>query len=340
MATSFRLLPRLSPLLLTRGCSSALAQAQVLPEPTLVFHPDTKTSDPHYQAYYWTKTHLVPRPPPQPLRGHVDLQQLEEIIKKCVRFARLYESPLKDDLGDSYPRGLVHNILRIMLTNTTACPQLSDLHISTNPHIAATWRCGSQLLAVQGHPGTLLSSKRSFPILFDHDTVAASKSCRILPSPEEDVDEFTDLESSQEIEEHISTGYHSQRVYPYCHTLIVSDRCTLSEEPQLVQKCIMHLFGALATQAIDRYGKEISGKELPRPECAHGIVTDGSWFSFIWYQLNTLDLSSIDDGVKNLANVTNLGHLYEHNKKVSVHKKISDMNSEILETMSAMLLWS
>ena len=67
----------------------------------------------------------------------------------------------------------------------------------------------------------------------------------------------------------------------------------------------MHLFSALDTQAIDRYGIEISGKELPRPECAHGIVTDGSWFTFIWYQLNTLDLNSMDDGVKNLANVTN-----------------------------------
>ena len=161
-----------------------------------------------------------------------------------------------------------------------------------------------------------------------------------FPSPEKGVHEFSDLESSEKVHEHFSTGHHSQRVYPYCHTLVLSERFTLSQEPHLVQKCIMHLFSALATQAIDRYGIEISGKELPRPECAHGIVTDGSWFTFIWYQLNTLDLNSMDDGVKNLANVTNLGHLYEYNKKLRVHNKISDMDSEILETMSAMLLWS
>ena len=340
MATSFRILPRLLPLSLTRGCSSAVAQAPAPLRTTFAFRPDTKTSDPHYQAYYWTKTHLVPRPPPQPLRGHVDLQQLEETIKRSVRFARLFESPSEDDLGNTYPNGLVHNILRILLSSSTACPQLSDLHIATNAHVDATWWCGPRLLAVQGRPGTLLSSKRSFPILFDRDTVAASKSCQILPSPEKDVYEFSDLESSREIEEHFSTAYHSQRVYPHCHTLVVTEKCTLSQEPQLVQKCIMHLFGALATQAIDRYGEEISGKELPRPECAHGIVTDGNWFTFIWYQLNTLDLSSVDDGVKNLANVTNLGCLYEQNNKLRIHNKISDMNSEIIETMSAMLLWS
>ena len=95
-----------------------------------VFDRDT-TSDPQYQAYYWTKTHLVPRPPPQPLRGHVDLQQLEENIKRAVKFARLYESPSEDD-----PQLPEWFSLRIMLSNTTASPQLSDAHID------ATWWCG------------------------------------------------------------------------------------------------------------------------------------------------------------------------------------------------------
>ena len=319
---------------LTR-CSSSSPSLQ----PAYVFDPDVKTGDPDHQAFFWTKTHLHPSTPPQPLRGRVDFQQLEELVKKAVYFSRVFESLSEDHPLDTYPNSLVQNIIRIMLSYTTACPQLADLHVAPKADVTATWWCKKQLLAVRGQPGTLLSSQRSLPQLFDDETVQATQSCYIAPSSVEKVSAFTDL-VYRNVQEGVSTRYHLQREFPYCHTLVIPERCDISDEPQLIQKCIVYLFGALATQAIDRHGKEISGKVLPRPECAQGVVTNGNWFSFVWYQLNTLDLSSINDGIKNLVSVSHLGPLYTYNKKASVRGKISDMDTEILQTLSAMLLWS
>ena len=193
-------------------------------------------------------------------------------------------------------------------------------------------------MAVQGRPGTLLFSKRRFPRLFNQETVKASVSHNIPSSPIEGVTVFSDLET-QYVYEHTMAGFYPQQGYPYCHTLIIPEQYDESEEAQLIQKCIVYLFGSLAAQAVEKHGQDIIGKELPEPECAQGIVTDGSRFSFVWYQLNTLDLSTVMRGVKNLASVSRLGQLYSV-QKGTLSGRISHMDDHILQTLLAMLLWS
>ena len=83
--------------------------------------------------------------------------------------------------------------------------------------------------------------------------------------------------------------------------------------------------------------------ELPEPECAQCIVTTGKHFSFIWFQLNTLDMADVNDsGVKNLVYVEWLGFLYSQIDpyKGQRRKVIADLNHDIMRTLLSVYLMS
>uniref|UniRef100_A0A1I8I004 Large ribosomal subunit protein mL37 n=2 Tax=Macrostomum lignano TaxID=282301 RepID=A0A1I8I004_9PLAT len=83
---------------------------------------------------------------------------------------------------------------------------------------------------------------------------------------------------------------------------------------------VVNCFGQAVAQARWEFGADnVDGRQLPRPVVTAAVCTDGVYFDFVCYQLNTLDLDN-DDGIKNLAWVDAGNRLVD--KRVPVEDKI------------------
>lgn len=93
------------------------------------------------------------------------------------------------------------------------------------------------------------------------------------------------------------TGYKDGFGYPHPHTLFMcyDNRWTTSQRNA---KALMFCFGQAVASAKQRYG--FDAKILPEPISVQCVSTNGIQFSFVCFQLNTLDIDS-KNGVKNLV---------------------------------------
>ena len=315
---------------LQRRCMSSLATAYV-------FHPKVQTCEADLQVYQWTKTQEVNRRPLviEQLRSELALEPYKTLIEKNIIVARTYETQ-EQYTPKTYPFGLMQNVLKTILNHAHVHPHLKELHVSHNPDVSATWNHLQSLIAVRGRPGTVLTSKCKLPQFFDSTLVEESNVHTIESTAP--LSPYIDLKHYQ-VYRDSATGFHPKRLFPHFHTLVVVDNEAI-QEIQLLQKGIMYTFGQLMAQAVEKHGSGVIGKDLPEPECGQCLVTNGKRFSFIWYQLNTLDMADVNSGIKNLVHVERPGFLYTKLKKVfpkGVHV-VEDLNEDVLRTLLSVIL--
>ena len=302
-----------------------------------MFHPKVQTQEADVQVFHWTKSMQVDHRPAavEQLRDGIDLFPFRKSAEKSIIVARNFETQ-SEYTPQTYPFGLVQNLLKNVFTHAPMYPRLLNLHVAHEPYIAATWTHLNETLAVRGRPGLFLTSKEGFPHFYDNDIIEESRMYSFESMG--DISLHIDLKRNAVREEN-NSGFLKGRTFPHFHTLIVVDNQG-TPEVQLIQKGIMYTFGALVAQASERHGNGILGKQLLEPECAQCIVTNGKRFSFIWYQLNTLDTGNTNDGVKNLVCIERPGLLYSKIEAVKGRRKkrVSDLNDEILRTLLSVLL--
>ena len=229
------------------------------------------------------------------------------------------------------------NITKTRLFQAHRFPQLHNLHV---PCIAAIWKRGKWAVAVRRQPETFLTSKERLCLFYDRDVIEQTREHKFEPL-EAPLSPYIDLKQYS-IKNKYSSGFTKERSFPYFHTLIMINNKGVPTI-QLIQRGIMYTFGRLLVQAVERHGTEIVGMELPEPECAQCILTTGKRFSFIWFQLNTLDMADVNDsGVKNLVYVERPGFLYSQIDlyKGQRRKVIADLNHNILRTLLSVYLMS
>ena len=76
--------------------------------------------------------------------------------------------------------------------------------------------------------------------------------------------------------------------FPFAHTILASDYKSRNRE-QLLAHGLMQLFSQAAGYTV-QYGYPLT-EDLVHPLATQGIITNGHEFTFVCYQLNTLDLS-------------------------------------------------
>lgn len=312
------------------------------PASAYVFHPRMQTMEADVQMFQWTKTQQLEHRPRalKELRNSLNLTSFLSLIEKSIIVARSFETQ-EEYTPKTYPFGLIQNFLKIVLTNARWYPQLRNLHIAHEPNIAATWVHGNQTLAVRGRAGTFLTSREKLPQFYDNSTVEESQKYELdSMSP---ISPYINL-SQHSVNNENSTGFWRGRSFPYLHTLIVIDNQAIPEI-QLIQKGLVYLFSCLLSQATEKHGNEIVGKTLPEAECAQCIVTNGKRFSFLLYQLNTLDIKDVNSGVKNLVHIERPGLLYSKIEKQKDrwnfgYKRVVDLNEDVLRTLLSVLLLS
>lgn len=312
--------------------SSALVNAYA-------FHPKVQTAEADVQVFHWTKTKEVEERPQtvEALRKSIDLTAFRGPLEKNIIVARNFETQ-EEYIPQTYPFGLLQNIIKTVLTNAHQYPKLHNLHIAREPHIAATWKCSGERMAVRGRPGDLLNSKEKLPIFYDDVLVRESKNYNFEDmgpsSPYRDLRQYS-------VQNYTSTGFLKGRSFPYLHTLLVVDN-QATPWTQLIQKGVLYTFAALLAQAVEQHGDSVLGTKIPKPECAQCIVTNGKRFSFIWYQLNTLKMGDPNKGIKNLVRVESPGFLYSKLEKIQGarkrQKRIIDLDNDILRTLLSVFL--
>lgn len=326
-----------------RGAQIAIGSAGLrclsTPAPAYVFHPNVQTLEADIQALHWTKTVQVDHPPSpvKEVRTSLDVSPFQKAVERCVIVARNYETQEEERVPKMYTFGLMQNLLKTVMTFAPEYPQLRDLSIIHEPHIAATWEHLSRRMAVRGRPGTFLTSKRKHPLFYSDEIVKSSEEYDVEPMGE--ISPFVDLRE-QLVKTVNSTGLLNGRSFPYLHTLILLDN-EGTPEIQLIQKALVYSFGALGAQAIERHGDDVIGADLPQPECIQCIVSNGKRFSFLWYQLNTLNTDDLSGrGIRNLVHVARPGKLYTKIKAIAGQRKkvVEDLDTDILRTFLSVLL--
>lgn len=319
-----------------------LMSAQTL---AYVFHPKKQTMEADLQMFQWTKTQDLDQAPPAITdiknRGLGKLESLSQLVRTNIIKSRIYDFQEEEEESNypkEYPSGLLQNMLKTVFSHANQYPQLSGLNIADSAPVMATWLCQNEPLSVRGRPGTFINSKKPLSQFYDDATVTASSEYTFQSLGPASV--YHDLEKYSVKTKPVG-GLREGSAFPYFHTLLIVE-CGRVPEIQLLQKAMVYTFGRLTTQAVHKYGTEIIGRPIPEPECAQCIVTNGQRFSFVWYQLNTLDLQELNSGVKNLACVYRPGALYKDVVAVRGHRKyrVTEFNEDILRTFLSSLLLS
>lgn len=323
-----------------------------------VYHPKQETLEADVQASLWTKTHTLQQCPPSfaKLRNELELDRFKALIKLTIVSSRVYEmkevkmkhknKPRDRTKGShkNFPLSLFLNLFRTALTYTTSYPHLSNLNLSLEPFVSASWPCGDDRMTTRGKVDMLLSSQRPLEQFYDANTVQESANFDFQSL--QNVLTFVDLKKHLVNDTFSSGCLGKSSHYPHAHTLVVLDNGDYIEAPskavpevQLIQKGLMFTFGRLCAQAVSKYGEEIIGQDLPQPECAQCIVTNGQNFSFLWYQLNTLKTDSLNEGVKNLVFIDRAGMLYSSVESQGMFRKtLADINNDVLQTLTTMIM--
>lgn len=326
-----------------------------------IYHPNVQTTEADKQMFMWTKSIPIQIPPAAftGLMKEVDVEPIRRIMETTFLVSRVYEKrevkrkskkkPLDLTKGthENFPMSLLQNQFKNVVGFATHYPQLRNLNPAYEARVSATWKVQDEWFSVSGKPGVYLNSKAPMPLFYEKDLVdqAVAFPVKTLEDP---ISPFTDLKKYL-IKDTASTGLFAEKShYPHFHTLLIVDNGDYIPPPskampeiQLIQKGVLFTFSRLLAQAVTKHGKGIIGQVLPEPECGQCIVTDGNRFSFIWYQLNTLDMEDLKSGVKNLVHIHRPGDTFIQVEEEIKHKyKLAGFREDILKMYLSMLLMS
>ena len=263
-----------------------------------IVHPYTQTLDPLTKYQWLTKSVIVNELPDQILSlAPPDDSVLQDFYKRAREFLAFQVCSQPRRLGLSFTALELSSFFQSTLTSLWSIANHHDhlvqSHMTYSRDVKCYWRRnGDNFLCVatplyvlrttmalglfceptfQGDPIPPLQYKPSHLGLFEHGIN------QILPSG----------------------GAQARSPFPMAHTLFIHDTNSNSTE-QLYAHGLMQLFAQSAAQAVQN-GFKID-EDLPYPLINQGILTDGQTFTFVCFQLNTLDFrkESEDDGINNV----------------------------------------
>nr|XP_020655306.1 39S ribosomal protein L37, mitochondrial [Pogona vitticeps] len=288
--------------------------------PCFMFHKSTRVQEGVKQALWLTKTKLIQGLPPQILNIMNDpahqLEDQDERVQNAISHAFFRLSTEEEIPKESSCLILLEDLLHLCRMMTAKYPKLSKRMIAEDYRLSAAWQRESILLQVRGLNGKLLNVKSPLPPIASSEEILATENHTletfypIAPT--------MDLQETNVYEIKNDTGF--RRDYPYHpHTVyfVAYDKYIMKPE-YMRAKMIMFAFGNALAKAKELYGNE--PRILDNPIVVQSIGTDGHWFQFLVFQLNTTDLDS-SDGVKNLAWVDADQLLYEDARRYPVIKK-------------------
>lgn len=293
--------------------------------PCYLFHQRTNALEGVKQALWLTKTKLIEGLPPRLLSlGQDPANQIpdqDERVQNAIKHARFWDTTKPKPTQDRYSKILLQNLLHLCASLQPTHPALGRRLLSEKYSLAATWTRGKDLFQIRGMNGLLCTSMDPLPVLSEAEQVEDTKE-HVLEtfypvSPTIDLQQVNVYHQEKN-----STGFREGYPFPHAHTLYFDDpknpRCVLRPE-QFQAKMVMFAFGNALARAHLQYGTEPRDL-LERPVVVQVVGTNGRFFNFLVFQLNTTDLSE-DSGVKNMVWMEKDLELYEYAKVRPLIKK-------------------
>lgn len=294
-------------------------------QPCYVYHQRTSALEGVTQALWLTKSKLIEGLPSQLLSlAHDPTNQIpdqDQRVQNAIKHARFWDSTESKTSKERYSKVLLQNLLHLCDSLQSTHPALGRRLPTQQYSLAATWTRGESLFQIRGVNGLLYTSLDPLPVLSDPQEVKDTEDHVLHTfypvSPTIDLQQVNVYHQQKNC-----TGFREDFPYVHAHTLYfhdaVSPRCVLRPD-QFRAKMMMFTFGNALARAHLQYGTEPQ-KTLDRPVVVQAVGTNGRYFHFLVFQLNTTDLSQ-DSGVKNQVWMDQDSELYEYAKVRPLIKK-------------------
>ncbi|EDO39571.1 predicted protein [Nematostella vectensis] len=221
---------------------------------------------------------------------------------------------------------------------------LRESFLDRNPQIITHWSRGGSCFQVKTKPSYVLWTR--YPVeLFSYELDTTLDTA--IPGPYKP--NALDVYAHKYVPLKNVPGCvnRQQSLYPYCHTMLLT--CVNQSATQMQSNGILNMFSLLLSHALD--DGRVFGSELSSPIATKCIVTDGTKYIFMCYQLNTLNFGKKkkDNSIKNMVWMTDAIQLFKkkshtnHRKKtlilesVAPSHKLPGFNEGMLRTLISFL---
>ena len=243
-----------------------------------VVHPHTRVLRP-LEKYQWLTGSVLEDGLPDSLP---DVQQNFEAEMECLeeRVHEVMRQPPRRWKREDVARGLLTSALAAVWMGGLEHLQLASL--SPDPKVECYWRRSGRNFLCVSHPLLILHSRTPLQLFRDPShqgsapVLCEEHHPRHLGLFEHSFDQITPF-----------GGCHRFSPTPFTHTVFSLDQRARGRE-QVLAHGLMQLFTQAAAECVQN-GYPLD-RDLAYPLASQGIVLSGSQFTFLCFQLNTLDL--------------------------------------------------
>lgn len=256
-------------------------------------HPLTEISDPLTKYQWLTKSTLV-KGLPESITSHsppsnLAIEDLEQ--RTCEFLAHQVRKPYSGR-GLYSPRtisGLFQSMLTSIWLLASDHWHLRSSHMTLEPKVETYWRRNGENYISRTRPLYIMHTNMALGLFCDPSYVGEG-----LPPLQYTPRQLSLFKHS--FDQILPFG-GSRRFSPFslAHTLFIVDQKNTSPE-QLYTHGLLQLFAQSAADAVQNEFK--IDRDLPYPLVTQGIVTNGKTFTFMCFQLNTLDFREDSDNGK------------------------------------------
>ena len=296
-----------------------------------VVRPTTETTHPLKKFQWLTKSVFVDGLP----EATSSLQPPEDGVTKdfetraCDYLA--FQIRNRSRTKGLYDRATVHGLLETCLTSVWPLAKdyrhLRTSHMTFSPNVECYWRRNADSFVTQTQPLYVMHTNIALGLLCDSNFAGGV------------------LDEKQYLPRHLGLFKHSfDQILPFggsrrfspssmTHTVFIFNEREHSPE-KLYAQGLMQLFSQSTAEAVQG-GFKID-QDLPYPMVSQGIITDGRDFTFVAFQLNTLDLRKDSESSK--CNVFYGGPILRLYEAVNEGAGLEDFNKECAELIINFLL--
>jgi len=197
------------------------------------------------------------------------------------------------------------NMLRIVWS-AKCYQEVGAQTLTYRSDLVAPWERFGKKVQVSGKHGHLVSGKSLLGLFAGEEEVSNTAHQELQWS--DVISPFFDM---PEVKSNYvaNRGLHDGAPYPCPQTLMLTNSIRWKDRFH-TGNAVFFSFAQAMTYALSQ--GEVMGKDLVNPVPMQCIVFDGSSFYFVFYQLNTLNFSDDNQGIKNMAWIINNQKLYGH----------------------------
>ena len=291
-----------------------------------VVHPRVQIQDPLTKYQWLTKSVLI-KDLPECIKSQGPPS--ESVIKDFEERACEYLAFQKreDYMDSNAVSGLLQSVLASVWQLADEYPHIRGSHLAFNPHVEAYWRRNDENYISQTQPLYIMHCNVGLGLLCDSTYVGEG-----LP-PVQYTPRHLGLfkRSFDQIDPFCGT----QRFSPFtlAHTIFMAN-CKYNSPEGLYTHGLIQLFSQSVAGAVQNKFK--LDRDLPYPLVTQGIITNGKQFTFVCFQLNTLDLQESPESGK--CNVFWAGPSLDLFESVAAGEGVEGFNTSCAELIVKFLV--